>query len=67
MTKLSSGDRLIFLGILYAGPQHNAKGEIEIVDVPVIQKPIAISRIPNNLGLIIKSERLIELEKKFIK
>jgi hypothetical protein len=64
---LSAGDRIIFLGILYAGPQHNAQGEIEIVDVPTLQKPIAISRIPNNLGLIIKSERLLELEKKFEK
>lgn len=61
---LSAGDRIIFLGILYAGPQHNTKGEIEIIDVPTIQKPITISRIPNNLGLIIKSERLLELENK---
>lgn len=62
---LSAGDRIIFLGILYAGPQHNAQGQIEIIDVPTIQKPITISRIPNNLGLIIKSERLLELEQKF--
>lgn len=41
------------------------QGQIEIIDVPTIQKPITISRIPNNLGLIIKSERLLELEKKF--
>lgn len=62
---LSAGDRIIFLGILYAAPQHNAKGEIQIIDVPTVQKPIAISRIPNNLGIIIKSERLLELEQKF--
>lgn len=62
---LSAGDRIIFLGILYAGPQYNAQGQIEIIDVPTIQKPITISRIPNNLGLIIKSERLLELEQKF--
>ena len=64
---LSAGDRIIFLGILYAGPQHNAEGEIEIVDVPTLQKPVAISRIPNNLGLIIKSERLFGLERKLKK
>lgn len=64
---LSKGDRVIFLGVLYAGPQHNVHGQIEIVDVPTSQKPIAISRIPNNLGIIIKSERILELEKKFIK
>ncbi|MDL2141960.1 serine protease [Flavobacterium tructae] len=64
-TRLSSGDRIIFLGVLYAGPQHNAQGEIEIINVPTIQKPITISKIPNNLGLIIKSERILELEEKF--
>lgn len=64
-TSLSAGNRIILLGVLYAGPQHNAQGEIEIIDVPTVQKPITISRIPNNLGLIIKSERILELETKF--
>lgn len=57
--------RLILIGILYAGPQHTATGEIRIVNVPQIQRPTAISRIPNNLGLVIKSERLLELERMF--
>lgn len=57
--------RLILMGILYAGPQHTATGEIRIVNVPQLQVPTAISRIPNNLGLVIKSERLLELEKLF--
>lgn len=62
---LSKGDRIIFLGVLYAGPQHNAQGEIKIINIPTLEKPITISRIPNNLGLIIKSERILELEEKF--
>jgi len=57
--------RVILLGILYAGPQHTAEGEIQIVNVPTGQRPIAISMIPNNLGIIIKSERILELEKVF--
>ena len=57
--------RIILLGVLFAGPQHTARGEIEIVDVPTSQKPIAISRIPNNLGLIIKAERILEMENFF--
>lgn len=57
--------RLILMGILYAGPQHTATGEIRIVNVPQLQLPTAISRIPNNLGLVIKSERLLELEQLF--
>lgn len=54
--------RIKLLGILYAGPQHTASGEVKIVDVPVAEKPIAISRIPNNLGLIIKSYILNDFE-----
>jgi len=57
--------RLILMGILYAGPQHTASGEIIIVNVPQLQIPTAISRIPNNLGLVIKAERLLELETLF--
>ena len=50
--------RLILMGILYAGPQHTATGEIRIVNVPQIQQPTAISRIPNNLGLCTSSNKL---------
>lgn len=63
--RLSGGNRIILLGVLYAGPQHTAQGEIEVVNVPTIQKPISISRIPNNLGLVIKAERILELEELF--
>ena len=54
--------RIYLLGTLYAGPQHTATGEIKIINVPTSQKPVVISSIPNNLGLIIKSERIKELE-----
>lgn len=57
--------RIILLGVLFAGPQHTAEGSIKIIDVPTSQKSVSISRIPNNLGLIIKSERIIELENLF--
>lgn len=54
--------RIKLLGTLYAGPQHTATGEVEIVEVPTDTKAIAVSRIPNNLGLIIKSRRLLEFD-----
>lgn len=57
--------RVLLMGTLYAGPQHTAKGEIKIIDVPVVQKPVSISTVPNNLGLVIKSDRIKELEKLF--
>lgn len=55
--------RIILLGTLYAGPQQTTTGEIRVIDVPTSQKAISVSNIPINLGLIIKSERIIELEK----
>jgi hypothetical protein len=65
--KLSNSDRYFLLGILYAGPQQNIEGDIEIIDIPTVKRPIAISMIPVNLGLIIKSNRLIELEELYKK
>jgi V8-like Glu-specific endopeptidase len=56
------GTRIKLLGILYAGPQHTATGEIRVVNIPTQQRPVAISRIPNNLGLIIKAQRLLEFD-----
>ncbi len=56
------GSRIKLLGILYAGPQYTATGEIQIIDVPTQHKPIALSRIPNNLGIIIKSIKLADFE-----
>ncbi|MEA3313418.1 MAG: serine protease [Caldisericota bacterium] len=57
--------RVLLLGVLYAGPQHTVEGEIKIIDVPVSQKPIVFSTVPNNLGLILKAERILELEELF--
>jgi len=59
------GSRIKLLGVLYAGPQHTATGEIEIVDVPTRQRAVTISRIPNNLGLVIKSQRLLDFDTVF--
>lgn len=61
------GTRIKLLGILYAGPQHTAEGSIEIVTVPTIDKPLAITGIPNNIGIVIKAEKLSELDNIFIK
>ena len=56
------GSRIKLLGTLYAGPQHTATGDIAIMNIPVAQKPVAISRIPNNLGLVVKSYKLLDFE-----
>jgi hypothetical protein len=60
---LTGGTRVMLLGVLYAGPQHTAKGDIVIEKIPTNERPVAISRIPNNLGLVIRSEKLMDFEK----
>lgn len=57
--------RIKLLGILYAGPQHTVTGEIKIVKVPTVDKPISVASIPNNLGMIIKAKKLMELDEIF--
>jgi hypothetical protein len=52
------GSRIALLGVLYAGPQHTATGEVKIIDVPTQQRSFAFSLIPNNLGIVIKSKKL---------
>lgn len=54
--------RLKLIGILYAGPQHMATGDIVVVDVPVAERYMSIASIPNNLGICINSSRLLELD-----
>lgn len=59
---MMGGVRVKLLGLLYAGPQHTATGEVRIVNVPTQQKAVAFSTIPNNLGLVIKAVRLREMD-----
>lgn len=54
--------RFFILGTLYAGPQHLVTGEIR--DIPISTKRMTFSTIPNNLGYVIKYDRLLELEKQ---
>lgn len=57
------GDRVMFVGILYGGPQFCATGDITIMNIP--KRPMSITHIPTNLGIAIKSSRLLEFEKLF--
>ena len=56
------GNRLILLGVLYAGTQMSVEGNIEIMEVPTANIPITKSKIPNNIGIIIKIEKLLDFE-----
>lgn len=59
---LVAGTRIKLLGLLYAGPQHTAEGEVRIINVPTQQRAVTLSTIPNNLGLIVKASRLLEMD-----
>ena len=55
------------LGVLYAGPQQTVEGKIKIVDAPTKSIPLAESRIPINLGNVIKARRILDFESVFEK
>ncbi len=60
--------RFYLLGVLYAGPQHGITGDIKVVTVPTAtQTLMSQSTIPNNLGYIIKAERILEFAEPFKK
>jgi len=56
-------NRVIFIGILYAGPILNQKGEISIQEIPTQQKAIATTPLMINLGYYIKSKEMFVLKK----
>lgn len=55
--------RIRLLGIHYAGAMHTASGEIKIITAPTSNTPIAITQIPNNIGVAINSKEIFALEK----
>ncbi len=55
---LQAGNRMLLLGILYAGPQYDAQGEIKKYKVPT--KKYVSTDIPMNLGYCISSKKLLD-------
>jgi hypothetical protein len=64
-THLGTG-RLLLLGVLFAGPQHVAEGEVTTIHVPLQQVPISLSRIPNNLGFVVKSQKINDFKSQLL-
>ena len=58
---LYAGDRMLLVGIVYALCQHCIDGELKAVQIPSLNKIVSRSAMPNNLGLVIKAERILEL------
>ncbi len=57
---LTVGNRVYLLGVLYGGPQFNIKGTLQFGHLPNVPTPVM--KIPTNLGIMIKSERILEFE-----
>lgn len=60
------GGRVLLLGVLYAGPQHTAAGEIQTIDVPLQKVSISMSRIPNNLGFVVKAQKIYDFKQALL-
>lgn len=56
--------RIILLGVLFAGPQYNARGDIVVETIPTaIQKVETNTKIMTNLGYYIKATEINEFQK----
>lgn len=56
--------RILLLGVLYAGPQYDARGEIVVKTVPTSKQTIESStKIMTNLGYYIKATEINEFQK----
>lgn len=55
--------RILLLGILYAGPQYDARGEIVVKTIPTSKQVVeSNTSIMTNLGYYIKAEELCEFQ-----
>lgn len=61
---LYAGSRIIFVGILYGGPQYSATGNFVLMNLPNMPQPRSLTPIPMNLGVAIKAELILAFEEK---
>ena len=62
ITITGGGAQLALLGVLYAGPLYSVDGIIAPVNIPTMFSEVSKTNIPVNIGMIIRSERLLEFE-----
>jgi Trypsin-like peptidase domain len=58
----SIGGRIRLLGVNYAVINYNSSGEIKIEQTPTDMRAVPILPIPSNLGVCIKSSRILDFE-----
>lgn len=54
--------RIRLLGINHSVMLHHADGVIRMIDTPTAMQPVPITGIPNNLGVAVNSQRLLDFE-----
>lgn len=57
---LNAMNRVIFLGVLYAGPQTTATGQIVIQAAPTAARPIPVINMMMNLGICIRASKVLD-------
>ncbi|WP_308539633.1 serine protease [uncultured Murdochiella sp.] len=57
---ISVGERIFLLGVLYGGYEFDARGELQLANLP--NAPVPVTKIPTNLGLMIKSQKVLDFE-----
>lgn len=60
---IAMGNRLYLLGVLYGGHEFNVQGVLHFANLP--NTPVPVTRIPINLGIMIKAEQILEFENLF--
>lgn len=61
------GVRVMLLGILFAGPNFGASGDIHVVDIPTVKSPKALTMIPTHMGYYVKARELLTLKKELFR
>lgn len=62
---IQQGPSVRLVGVLHSGFCHEIDGRIVAVQIPTSVVPMPVSKMPNNLGIVLKAERIKELEEQF--
>ena len=62
---LMNRPQVFLIGVLHSGFEHRVDGKIVLVQIPTAIVPVPRTQIPNNLGIVLKAERIMELEQQF--
>lgn len=60
------GNRVLLLGILYAGPRFRADGTLEIKEIPTGRSGVPVVHIPAHLGFYVKARELHVLKEQIV-